>query len=383
MKKNLFAAVLATTCLFVSGCNSYGTDNAPTPTALTQIDTKLNVQQLWSASSGAGVGKQYLKLPAAYENNRIFAADYKGVISAFNAETGKSAWRTVTKLPITAGPAAYAGLVIVGTSDAKVAAFNQDTGVKVWEADAPSEILATPATFKDTLIIKTIDGQITALDVATGELQWHYQEDLPSLILRGSSSVTFNNDALIAGFSNGKISAIDIDSGSLLWQTPIASPEGSNIIDNMVDIDATPIVKDGVVYAASYQGNVASLDMNNGQTNWQRAISTFSGIAANNDRVFVSEADGSILAFNQKAGAADWKQDALLYRNISGPAIYNDNTLVVGDKEGYLHFLSTDDGSLVARIKASRKSVLATPLVVNNTLYVTTTNGYVIAYRTS
>lgn len=382
MKKNLFATVLATACLFVSGCNTYGTDNAPTPSALTQIDTKLNVQQLWSSSNGAGVGKQYLKLPATYENNRIFAADYKGMLSAFNAETGSRAWRVTTKLPITAGPTAYAGLVIVGTSDAKVAAFSQDTGELVWETDAPSEILATPAAHEDTLIIKTIDGQLTALDVATGELKWHYQEDLPSLILRGSSSITFDGDTLIAGFSNGKVSAIDIESGSLLWQSAIASPEGSNVIDNMVDIDATPIVKDNVVYAASYQGNVASLNMSNGQANWQRAVSTFSGIAANNDHVFVSEADGSILAFNQKTGAADWKQDALLYRNISGPALYN-NTLVVGDKEGYLHFLSTDDGSLVARIKATRKSVLATPLVVNNTLYVTTTNGYVIAYRTS
>ncbi len=347
---------------------------------LTKINNSLNVEKIWSASSGDGVGKAYLKLPAAYDNKRVFAASSKGVITALNAETGKQLWRIKTTLPIIAGPTAYAKLVIVGTSNAKVAAFNQKDGTQAWITTTPSEVLAKPAASGNTLIVKTIDGQITALDVNTGTPLWHYQEDLPSLILRGSSSIAFSDNTLVSGFANGKVSALNIESGNLLWQTAIAIPEGGNIIENMIDIDATPVIQNDTVFAASYQGNVASLDLKNGQARWQHPVSTFAGITASNEQVFVSEANSAIIAFNSTTGNADWTQDALLYRKITGPVLFN-NTLVVGDNEGYLHFLASKDGALLARVKATNKSLLATPLVANNTLYVTTNNGYVIAYR--
>ncbi len=380
MKKWINVILIATVCTLITGCNSYGTDNTPKPTKLNAIDTTVHIKEVWSASSGSGVGDHYLKLGTAFDNNRLFVADAKGALIALDANTGSRFWRISTKLPITAGPTASAGLVIVGTSNAIVTAFNQQDGKLVWQITAPSEVLAAPAISGDIVIIKTIDGQLTALDVKTGALKWHYQEDVPSLILRGSSSVVFDKDLVIAGFENGKVIALDLVTGKRVWQKAISTPLSSNIIANMVDIDATPIIQNGVVFAASYQGNIMSLGLANGQTLWEHTVSTFSGIAANAKNIFVSEADSSMTAFDAATGSVVWTQKDLLYRKITGPVVFKD-MVVVGDAEGFLHFMSQETGKFVAREKATRKGILATPLVVNDTLYINTTNGYVIAYR--
>lgn len=378
----LKTAAIVATSVILSACNTYGTDNTPKPTKLADFTPSVKVYQRWSAGTGEGVGKKYIKLPASYDDHKIFVAGSKGTVTALNANTGTRLWRVNTKLPITAGPSADNGLLFIGSADAKVEALSQADGHKVWEINVPSEVLAAPAASDGILIIKTIDGQLTAVSEKTGRLQWHYQEDVPSLILRGASAVVTTPKKAVAGFSNGKLIALDKNKGALLWQKTLAAPEGSNVIANMVDIDATPIIQKDIVYGATYQGNVAALNLSNGQIVWQHSVSTFAGIDADPTRVFVSEADGNVAAFNEKAGTLEWKQEGLLYRGTTGPALLG-NTVVVADKEGYVHFLDKTTGRFVGRIRATHAPILATPLVVGNMAYVSTTNGYVVAFDIS
>jgi outer membrane protein assembly factor BamB len=67
-------------------------------------------------------------------------------------------------------------------------------------------------------------------------------------------------------------------------------------------------------------------------------------------------------------------------RGLTRPAFYGNYT-VVGDKEGYLHWLDTDIGSFVARVRAGKKGFAGAPLTVGTTLYVLTVDGELIAYR--
>ena len=54
---------------------------------------------------------------------------------------------------------------------------------------------------------------------------------------------------------------------------------------------------------------------------------------------------------------------------------------MVGDLEGYLHWLSLEDGSLAARDRLTREAIRATPQVADDVLYAVATNGEVGAYR--
>jgi outer membrane protein assembly factor BamB len=56
------------------------------------------------------------------------------------------------------------------------------------------------------------------------------------------------------------------------------------------------------------------------------------------------------------------------------------NFVVVGDFEGYLHWINVDDGNFAAREKVGGKGFSSGPLVVGNHLYVLTRKGKLVAY---
>ena len=85
-------------------------------------------------------------------------------------------------------------------------------------------------------------------------------------------------------------------------------------------------------------------------------------------------ADGNITAFHQKQSGARWEQTALARRQLSGAALVG-NYMAVGDFEGYLHLLSQVDGHFVAREQVDGDGIRATPIVVDDILYVYGNSG--------
>jgi outer membrane protein assembly factor BamB len=59
------------------------------------------------------------------------------------------------------------------------------------------------------------------------------------------------------------------------------------------------------------------------------------------------------------------------------------NYVVVGDVEGYVHWLQTGDGALAARERLSKKPIRAQPVVVGDMVYVEDIKGHIGAYRVS
>jgi outer membrane protein assembly factor BamB len=87
-----------------------------------------------------------------------------------------------------------------------------------------------------------------------------------------------------------------------------------------------------------------------------------------------------VWAFDAGTGADMWKQDGLQYRWLTAPAVQG-HYAVVGDLEGYVHWLDLKDGSFAARERLSRDAIRARPLVVGDTVFVEDIDGDVAAYR--
>ena len=147
----------------------------------------------------------------------------------------------------------------------------------------------------------------------------------------------------------------------------------------MVDIDADPVVYNNRVYVATYQGKISALELSSGKTVWTHEISSFTGLTVDGQRVYVSDASSNLWAFDAESGTVDWRQTQLVARNITGPASIA-SYIVVADQEGYLHWLSKQDGHFVARDHLNGFGVIATPVVNNENVYVLTTDGHLAAY---
>lgn len=375
--------IFSTICAMLCSCSGFfDTDNTPPPNRLTSFKTEAQVRNLWYTSTGFGMNTDYLKLVPAMSERSVVTADKDGIVAAIDKETGKKLWRTNTGLSISAGPGANNDLVVIGSSKGEVLALNANDGSRSWAHLISSEIMAPPAVSKNIVVVKSVDGHVVGLSTSDGHEVWAYQQAEPTLTLRGASAPELGRDAVLIGFDNGNLAKLSLREGNLSWQQTIAQPEGIFNIQRMVDIDANPIYFKNRIYVATYQGKIAALDYSSGRIFWSDDMSDYAGIAVDDHQVYATDARGFVYAFDAEGGSIAWRQTALQYRILSGPAVIG-NYVVVGDAEGYLHWMNKQDGHFVARTKIGGKGVLAAPVVSGNIVYVMTRNGYLAAYTIS
>ena len=65
-------------------------------------------------------------------------------------------------------------------------------------------------------------------------------------------------------------------------------------------------------------------------------------------------------ALSRTSGASVWKSDKLAYRRLTAPASVG-RALAVGDYKGFVHWLSREDGSLIARSTTDGTALLVSP----------------------
>jgi len=150
--------------------------------------------------------------------------------------------------------------------------------------------------------------------------------------------------------------------------------------ERIVDIDSDIVVNKGIIYVASYQGRVSALSMDSGRPLWSRELSSYAGLAADDNALYVSDADDKVWALDLGTGASLWTQEKLQRRSITGPVLHGDY-VVVADFDGYIHWLSKIDGAFVSRRRVAGKGVLSTPTVVDDTLFVLGKNGSIHAVQ--
>lgn len=379
MRKNMLKnAVLFASCLLLSACGFFDKDNTPNPTPLTDFTPEAHAKLVWSTSAGNGAGDEYLKMQPTLKNGTLYTAGSKGTVTAIDAATGRINWKVGTQVPLSAGPGVGENLIVVGSRKGDVVALNTSDGGIIWKQNVNGEILAKPAVGENLVIIKTMDGYIRALSLTDGHERWSFQQVEPNLILRGSSSPLIRHRSVIAGFANGNLAKFSAADGQIQWMQPLATPEGAFAIQRMIDIDPDPVVYNGSIYAATYQGKIASLDWESGRIIWDHNISSYTGMAVAPEAIYITDAKSDVWGFNRDSGLVNWRQTKLEARGTSGPAVM-DNYLVVGDAQGYVHWLSQSDGHFVARQKAGA-AIYAAPIVAGNTVYVATTTGRVLAY---
>jgi outer membrane protein assembly factor BamB len=225
-----------------------------------------------------------------------------------------------------------------------------------------------------------MDGKIYGLSAKDGKRLWIYTRTEPTLSLRGTSTPVIIGDFIFTGFASGKMVALRLNDGRLLWEMNVASARGRNEIERLVDIDAAVVILGETLFAASYQGKIIAVDLKTGKTNWSRDMSTYTGVAADRRNVYVSDAQGQVIALDQQNGATIWKQDKLRARGLSRPSVVG-GQVSVADQEGYVHWLSAEDGHFVARYRVSSSPIQAPAVVAGENLYVATQSGQLAALR--
>jgi len=379
--KSLFRVLGAVTLVsFLSGCSLFSKDDevGPEPTPLMKFKAQAEIEQQWSASVGDGIGERYLKMTPAIDGKMIYAADAKGMVTAFDRTTGKRQWRISLKESLSGGVGAGYGLVLVGTSSGHLLALNKADGSQAWRVAVSSEILSAPQTNASTVVVQTQDEKIFGFDHATGSQRWQYESSAPTLSLRGTSTPVLTSELAILGMGNGQVIALNADNGALLWKQRATVAQGRSEFERMTDVDGDLLLAGNALYVTSFQGFVVAFDVSTGRPMWRRELSSYQGPDEGLGNVYVSAADDELHALTENDNELSWTQSALKYREITAPVTFA-NYVAVADAEGYLHVMSQRDGSFVARKKIDGDGVRSRLLAKGKTLYVYGNSGKLVA----
>jgi outer membrane protein assembly factor BamB len=371
--------------------------NEPAP--LTDITATVAVRRLWSTGVGGGEDKLWLRQRPALDGNRVYVVDDKGQLRALDAATGRTLWasravemkterearnlwlRRTAEAGLTSSPGVGYGLAVVGSRNGEVVAFDADSGAQKWAVKVTSEVLGAPLVLANQVVVRSNDGRVFGLDSATGTRKWVFDRGLPTLTLRGSSTPVAGNGLIYVGYDDGTVVALRETDGLRAWEQRVAEPDGRTELDRVADVDGEIQVGTDEVFAASFHQQLMAISAANGRPLWTRDIGTSTGMALLGDRVLVSDNAGNVWALDRSSGTPLWKQDALAHRQLTTPAVQGDYG-VVGDLDGYLHWLRLDTGVIVGRTRVENSPMRGTPQVSpEGVLYALSSEGELAAYQ--
>ena len=382
MRKWFIPALVA--FLLLNGCSwikSWGDKDEPdAPAELVDFEPTLKVGKAWSTDVGKGLDKSGRQIRPVFSSGSLFTADYKGLLVALDAQNGRKLWEIKTDLPFTGGPGVSGQLLMMGTENGEVFAFDASTGTQLWSATVTSEVLAAPAEADGIVVVRCIDGRVFGLDKDTGQRLWVYDHSVPLLTLRGNAPLLLRAGVVFVGYDGGEVVALKQADGVLMWEQTLVTVEGRTELERLSDIDGQLIFIASDLLVSSYKNRLASLAADSGRLLWFKDISSATGVSVDRVNLAISDKDGNVWLLDRRNGAEAWKQDELLHRGLTRPAFYG-NFVVVGDAEGYLHWINMDSGLFAAREKVGGNGFSGPPLVVDNTLYVMTKKGSLVAYR--
>lgn len=376
-------------------CSSTDDEDEKTKIAdLPEIKQQFNPQVVWTKSE-AGVSSYFSRLKPMAAYNTIYSASRNGDVYAYDITNGKEIWHTdisdiehkvgffesKKSAMLSGGVTVAENKVFVGSENGKLFALDAKSGDLVWQSTVKGEIIAKPAVDSGMVVVNTVSGVIEALNTADGKEVWIVEQEVPPLSLRGTSTPVIASGGVLIGSAAGDLKVFMLASGQEGWTAQVGEATGSTELDRVIDVDSSAVVFGDKIYAISSRGNLSAIDLRSGRVIWKRQFSSYRSIAIDGNNIFITDVKSHVYSLDRINGLEQWSQLSLTNRNVTGPVVVG-NYVVVGDFEGYLHWLNKETGEIVAQHVVDSSGVYATPIVVDGIIYAQSRDGDLEAIKT-
>lgn len=356
----------------LAACSS--STERPRPADLPPSASLIAVQPMWSAQVGAAPATVS---PRAVDD-RLFVVGSGGVVVlALDLNSGREVWRVVLSSPVTAGVGSDGDTVAVVTQENELVGIS--AGVVRWRQRLSAGAYTPPLVAGRRVFVLSVDRAVQAFDASSGQRLWSQSRSGEPLVLQQPGVLLAVEDTLVVGQA-GRLVGLNPLNGSARWERPIAIVRGANEVERLVDL-VGPFSRVGQsVCVRSYVSAVGCADASRGALVWTQAARGVVGLGGDEQLVYGAESNGRIVAWQRTTGQQVWSTDRLLHRELSAPVLLG-RSVAVGDGSGWVHLISREDGSELARLATDGSPVLSAPLLAGNTLVVQTRKGGVFAWR--
>lgn len=355
--------------LLLAACAS----SKPKPQPLEPLTPKIAGREVWKNSVEA------IKFPLSLVvvGDTFVVAGGEGTVLALDAQSGREIWRGNAGGKLSAGVGSDGRFAAAVTREGEVVVFDQ--GQIKWRKSVGVRVNTSPLVAGERVFVLGADRSVQAFDVLDGHKLWALQRAGDPLTLTQTGVLSAFKDTLVVG-QGPRMAGIDPLQGTLRWEVPIGSPRGANEIERLADLVGPASRVGNVLCARSFQAAVGCVDAEKGTIVWSRNIGGTDGVSADAQFVFGADASDRITAWKAATGEIAWSSDKLQYRGLGSPLSVG-KTVVFGDEDGTVHWLSRETGEAQLRLPTDGGAIVAAPVVSGTTMLVVTRKGGLFAFR--
>lgn len=325
------------------------------------------VRQAWKAQMPAVA----LPLSVAVSGTAVTVAASDGTVLALDGTTGATLWRASAGAPLIAGVGSDGRTAAVITRENQLVALA--AGQVLWRQALGGQSYTAPLVAGGRVFVLSADRAVSAYDGASGRRLWIQQRPGEALVLRQGGVLLPVGNQLVAG-QGGRLAGLDPNSGTIRWEASIGTTRGTNDVERLIDLVGPASRVGGSVCARSFQAAVGCIDTARGNVVWTRPSAGSSGVHGDERLLVGAQDDGKVVAWQRQTGERAWINETLTYRGLGAPLLAG-RSVIVGDRFGYIHLLSREDGSLLNRLPTDGSPLAAAPVLAGNTLVVVSRNG--------
>jgi len=367
------AVLLCSVALTMGACSLFSSSNAPKPAPLENLTPTLQARVAWEAR----VDSVKFPLTITAVNDRFVVGGSDGVISAISAADGTTLWRADIGKGLSAGVGSDGRFAAAVTRENELVVTEGDR--ILWRKTLTTPVVTAPFVAGERVFVLTLDRAVLAFDAADGRRLWELRRPGEPLTLQQAGVLAAYQNTLLVG-QGSRLAGVDPLRGLLMWEATVSNPRGTNEVERLADLVA-PMARDNDVFCArAFQSAVACVNAERGNTVWTRNNAGLRGLGGDAAIVVGADASDRLTAWGTRSGDVVWTADQFQNRKLSAPLV-TDKSVIVGDSEGYVHFLSKDKGLTVQRLQTDSSGIAAAPVQLGGTVLVATRSGRLFALR--
>jgi outer membrane protein assembly factor BamB len=312
----------------------------------------------------------------ALVGNHLVLGSRGGSIVSVDVGSGAVAWSTAITGGVD-GEARYdkqRGQVYLGSDDGFLYAVEPDTGKIRWSSKFKGPVDHPPDIGAESLYLATAADRVFSIDPSDGKTRWQYERETPEgFTIHGYAVPCQDGRAVYAGFSDGYLVALQADSGEVMWSRSLAAAS-----EQFVDVDASPFVWRGKLFAASFSGGIYGLRPSDGEVLWHTFLDGTSALTRGATNLYAVSSRAGLAAVSTE-GNILWRQGLPNAGDLTAPIEVGPYLVFSGSREG-LFVLERETGKLLQIFDPAR-GMCAAPVVdqEGRALYVLANSGSLYA----
>ena len=345
--------------------------------------------QIWSGYRSA-FSDRFVFAPII-RDGKIYLLDAAGVLEAYCLESKDKIWenrifpRQLIKNYQNPRISYFDGKIFAIAGSNQIVAASAEDGKILWSKTILSLPVSAPISDGKFVYLTTNDNKTYALDATNGKLVWLSTGiNKPTAILGSASPLLYKN-MLLVSYSSGEIYALNRETGDPFWSQDLNVNKVGDSDFYLNDIDATPIIKNDVIYSIGNGGLMMAINAKNGNYLWKKEIAGITDFWLAGDFLYVINNDDKLLAIQRTSGSIKWIAQLPNFRAEQKPEtkiIYSGvvmagNKLIIADTRGRLLVASPTDGKIEQVLQINQK-IYHAPMVADGAIYLHAIGRYTV-----